>query len=334
MLLSLPPLLLGLFGGIGYIGKLLGPDTVDRLVAIVRITRRDSSRSRASRSCSCPPCVTCCGTGAPTSSRSGSCCRSWSGSRALNVFVDTIAIMYGQVGRARHPAQRFLTFGLYIGRRSWSASSLHPARPARSDGSSGAGSPDRLELPHGGLLAAGARRVTSRRSRRCSTCHPAPVAVVARHPGSPAGPRDLAPGVLRRARARSRPHSAGYVDLRAAQRPDRAAHLALRPGHRHPHRGRPQRGHACSGRSSCTTRRGRRLAQWAGSVVLERASGAARLGGPDGRLRATPTPCGSTPDRGDARAEDQPFAGTRALAPAERDRQGARRGGREVDAAS
>ena len=28
----------------------------------------------------------------------------WSGSRALNVFVDTISIMYGQSGRARHRA--------------------------------------------------------------------------------------------------------------------------------------------------------------------------------------------------------------------------------------
>ena len=38
----------------------------------------------------------------------------WSGSRALNVFVDTITILYGLAGRRGIVATRVLSFGLYV----------------------------------------------------------------------------------------------------------------------------------------------------------------------------------------------------------------------------
>jgi membrane protein len=39
----------------------------------------------------------------------------WSGSRALNVFVDTITIMYGLGGKRHFVKTRALSFGLYVG---------------------------------------------------------------------------------------------------------------------------------------------------------------------------------------------------------------------------
>ena len=112
MLLSLPPFVLGLFGGVGYLGNILGPDGVERLTAAVAEYASGFLTSRASTTCCCPRSVTPAGrTPGPLSV--GFLLALWSGSRALNVFVDTISIMYGQGDGRGILHQRFLTFGLY-----------------------------------------------------------------------------------------------------------------------------------------------------------------------------------------------------------------------------
>ena len=98
MLLSLPPLVLGLFGGVGYLGGWLGHD----IVAAAR--RRDPGCAEQfllggwSRTRSCRRSRTCCKNGRFDLISVGFLLSIWSGSRALNVFVDTISIMYGQSG--------------------------------------------------------------------------------------------------------------------------------------------------------------------------------------------------------------------------------------------
>jgi membrane protein len=114
MLLSLPPLLLGLFGGVGYVARWLGDDIVTRL--------RSGIESFSERFL-VPDVVT--GTILPTADdvlrngrgdliSLGFLLSVWSGSRALNVFVDTISIMYGQSGVRGIVRTRVLSLTLYF----------------------------------------------------------------------------------------------------------------------------------------------------------------------------------------------------------------------------
>jgi membrane protein len=113
-LLSLPPLVLGLFGGLGYLGNALGPDAVE--------TVRSSINDYAARFLT-PDVIA--GTLGPTVEdvlndgrfdliSLGFLISLWSGSRALNVFVDTISIMYGQSGVRGIVQTRVLSFSLYV----------------------------------------------------------------------------------------------------------------------------------------------------------------------------------------------------------------------------
>jgi membrane protein len=113
-LLSLPPLILGLFGGLGYVGSALGPDAVE--------TVRTSISEYASRFLT-PAVIN--STLGPTVDdvftdgrfdliSLGFLLSLWSGSRALNVFVDTISIMYGQADERGIVHTRVLSFSLYL----------------------------------------------------------------------------------------------------------------------------------------------------------------------------------------------------------------------------
>jgi membrane protein len=113
-LLSLPPLLFALAGSIGYVfdsfspaqieqvrasilevcSRALTPQTVD---AVVRPTLRDVF-----------------GGGRFDVVSVGFILALWSGSRALNVFVDTITIMYGLGGHRGIVRTRVLSFSLYV----------------------------------------------------------------------------------------------------------------------------------------------------------------------------------------------------------------------------
>ena len=112
--LSLPPLIFALAGSIGYVfeqfsddqiadvrsnvldyaSKALTPDTVDK---IIRPTLNDVLNG-----------------GRYDVVSIGFILALWSGSRALNVFVDTITIMYGLGGHRGIIKTRALSFGLYV----------------------------------------------------------------------------------------------------------------------------------------------------------------------------------------------------------------------------
>lgn len=113
-LLSLPPLVLGLFGGLGYLGRALGRENV--------VDVRDSILLYASRFLTPDVIETVIGPTVDDVFRGGRAdllsigflLSLWSGSRALNVFVDTISIMYGQSGVRGILQTRALSFSLYV----------------------------------------------------------------------------------------------------------------------------------------------------------------------------------------------------------------------------
>lgn len=112
-LLSLPPLILGLFAGLGYVGTWLGENTVEQV--------RYNLLTWAERFLTDDVIA---GTLIPTFESSlvgradlislGFLLSLWSGSRAINVFVDTVSIMYGQSGVRGMVPQRALSFFLYV----------------------------------------------------------------------------------------------------------------------------------------------------------------------------------------------------------------------------
>jgi membrane protein len=113
MLLSLPPLVLGLFGGLGYVGSWLGPDTVDEVAASI-----ESYAARFLTESSITDLLVPTVDGVLRSGRLeilsvGFVLALWSGSRALNVFVDTISIMYGQSGARGIVHMRAFSLALY-----------------------------------------------------------------------------------------------------------------------------------------------------------------------------------------------------------------------------
>ena len=113
MLLSLPPLVLGLFGGLGYLGGLIGPENVD---AVVESIREYASRFLTEDSITkllVPTVQDVLGRGRPELVSVGFLLSLWSGSRALNVFIDTVSIMYGQKDVRGIIRLRVLSLGLY-----------------------------------------------------------------------------------------------------------------------------------------------------------------------------------------------------------------------------
>ncbi len=113
-LLSLPPLVLGLAGSAAWIGSRLGTDTAlqlknalreylspfltDDVVNTVIIPTLDDALDR--------PRLDLVSIGFVLSL--------WSGSRALNVYLDTISIMYGLGGHRSIVRTRLLSFGIYV----------------------------------------------------------------------------------------------------------------------------------------------------------------------------------------------------------------------------
>ncbi|MDQ1625125.1 MAG: rane protein [Actinomycetota bacterium] len=113
-LLSLPPLLLGLVGSIGYLGNWVGEDTVaevqNRIIDVAgQVLTADSVREVIE------PTLRQIFQGGRLDVLSiGFVIALWSGSRALNVFIDTISIMYGLGGKRGIIRSRVLSFSLYV----------------------------------------------------------------------------------------------------------------------------------------------------------------------------------------------------------------------------
>jgi membrane protein len=114
LLLSLPPLVLALVGGVGYLRDWLGADAVqevqDRIIDLSsRVLTADSVNEVIT-----PTLRDVFRGGRFDLISIGFLIALWSGSRALNVFIDTISIMYGLGGRRGIIRTRILSFSLYV----------------------------------------------------------------------------------------------------------------------------------------------------------------------------------------------------------------------------
>lgn len=113
-LLSLPPLVLGLFGGVGYVGQWLGPETVHEITGGIQTWAERFLTESLIKDLLVPTVDDVLGTGRFDLISVGFLLSIWSGSRALNVFVDTISIMYGQSGVRGIVRTRALSLTLYF----------------------------------------------------------------------------------------------------------------------------------------------------------------------------------------------------------------------------
>jgi membrane protein len=113
-LLSLPPLVLGLVGSIGFIGQLLGADVVADLRDQLRSLTLTFLTADSVSSVILPTFDQVLDAGRADVVSIGFLLSLWSGSRALNVYVDTVSIMYGLGGRRGIIRTRALSFSLYV----------------------------------------------------------------------------------------------------------------------------------------------------------------------------------------------------------------------------
>lgn len=114
MLLSLPPLVLGLFGGVGYVGGWLGNDIVKDLIKGIQDFSSEFLVANVVDQIILPTANDVLQNGRGDLISLGFLLSIWSGSRALNVFVDTISIMYGQSGVRGIVRTRALSLTLYF----------------------------------------------------------------------------------------------------------------------------------------------------------------------------------------------------------------------------
>ncbi len=113
-LLSLPPLLFALAGSVGYVFAGFSPEQVDAVRgSIVEVASRALTPQTVDAVVR-PTLDDVFGGGRFDVVSVGFVLALWSGSRALNVFVDTITIMYGLGGHRGIVRTRVLSFSLYV----------------------------------------------------------------------------------------------------------------------------------------------------------------------------------------------------------------------------
>ncbi|MFD3484137.1 MULTISPECIES: YihY/virulence factor BrkB family protein [unclassified Streptomyces] len=113
-LLSLPPLMMGLLGLLGYIDDWTNTTTVasieENILTAVGTVLSDRGVDQIAK----PLLSDVTHGGRPDLISIGFAIALWSGSMAVNVFIDTITVMYGLDGRRGIVATRLLAFLLYI----------------------------------------------------------------------------------------------------------------------------------------------------------------------------------------------------------------------------
>lgn len=114
-LLSLPPLVLGLAATIAWFGTSLGVETTFALEQALRDLVSPFLTDQVVEEALLPTLQNALETPRLDLISLGFLLSLWSGSRALNVYVDTIAIMYGLGGHRGILRTRALSFGLYLG---------------------------------------------------------------------------------------------------------------------------------------------------------------------------------------------------------------------------
>lgn len=113
-LLSLPPLVYGLLGAVGYVGQWLGQDVVSRVTMSIERYASQFLTEQSLRGVLLPTLKEALSGGRFDIISIGFLLSLWSGSRALNVLLDTISIMYGQGGRRGIVRTRVLSLSLYF----------------------------------------------------------------------------------------------------------------------------------------------------------------------------------------------------------------------------
>ncbi|WP_205473504.1 YihY/virulence factor BrkB family protein [Nocardioides sp. SYSU D00038] len=112
--LSVPPLLFALAGAIGYVTAQFNPDEVDQMRNAIADFSARLLTDRAVDEVIRPTLNDVLRGGRFDVISLGFVLALWSGSRALNVFVDTITIMHGLGGHRGIVKTRALSFGLYV----------------------------------------------------------------------------------------------------------------------------------------------------------------------------------------------------------------------------
>jgi membrane protein len=113
-LLSLPPLILGLVGTLGYLDEVVGEDIVTRVQSRIIELASQALSAESVREVLIPTLDDVLRDGRFDVISLGFLLSLWSGSRALNVYVDTITIMYGLSGHRGIIRTRMLSFSLYV----------------------------------------------------------------------------------------------------------------------------------------------------------------------------------------------------------------------------
>ncbi|WP_245886569.1 YihY/virulence factor BrkB family protein [Kineococcus xinjiangensis] len=113
-LLSLPPLVLGLVACLGYLGRWIGLDDVAAVRSEIVALTEPVLTSDVVASVVLPTFDAVTTTGRADVTLVAFAFSVWSGSRALNVYVDTISIMYGLGGVRGIVRNRLLSLGLYV----------------------------------------------------------------------------------------------------------------------------------------------------------------------------------------------------------------------------
>jgi membrane protein len=113
-LLSLPPLVLGLVAGLGYVGNWIGADVVAQLKDQLAEMARAVLTEQVVSDVILKTFDDVAEGGRLEIVSIGFLLSLWSGSRALNVYVDTVSIMYGLGGHRGIVRTRALSFSLYL----------------------------------------------------------------------------------------------------------------------------------------------------------------------------------------------------------------------------
>jgi len=113
-LLSLPPLVLGLVGTLGYLAGVLGEETVQQVRDQIVMVAEGALLSDVVQQVIVPTLDDVLVDGRFDIVSVAFLISLWSGSRALNVYVDTIGIMSGQGGHRGIVRTRVLSFSLYL----------------------------------------------------------------------------------------------------------------------------------------------------------------------------------------------------------------------------
>ncbi len=115
MLLCLPPLLLGLTAGVGFLGGQFDQQSVAKVTAAIERLSAEFLTPQVVSEIIVPTVQDTLSGGRADLLSIGFLISLWSGSRALHVFMDAIQIMYAQSGERSIVGARAMSLGLYVG---------------------------------------------------------------------------------------------------------------------------------------------------------------------------------------------------------------------------